>query len=45
MALAHFKHIADATDLPLIVLQYPLATGELTVLADEKGALFWKAVQ
>jgi 4-hydroxy-tetrahydrodipicolinate synthase len=28
MALAHFKHIADATDLPLIVFQYPLATGQ-----------------
>ena len=26
MALAHFKRIADATDLPLIVFQYPLAT-------------------
>src|SRR5437762_4202578 len=25
MALAHFKRIADATDLPLIVFQYPLA--------------------
>ena len=28
MALAHFKTIADATDLPLIVFQYPLATGQ-----------------
>src|SRR6202162_227507 len=28
MALAHFKRIADATDLPLIVFQYPLATRE-----------------
>jgi 4-hydroxy-tetrahydrodipicolinate synthase len=28
MALAHFKHIADATDLPLIAFQYPLATGQ-----------------
>jgi 4-hydroxy-tetrahydrodipicolinate synthase len=28
MALAHIKHIADATDLPLIVFQYPLATGQ-----------------
>src|SRR4029078_12314546 len=27
MALAHFKTIADATDLPLIVFQYALATG------------------
>jgi 4-hydroxy-tetrahydrodipicolinate synthase len=28
MALAHLKRIADATDLPLIVFQYPLATGQ-----------------
>jgi 4-hydroxy-tetrahydrodipicolinate synthase len=28
MAVAHFKCIADATDLPLIVFQYPLATGQ-----------------
>jgi 4-hydroxy-tetrahydrodipicolinate synthase len=28
MALAHFKRITDATDLPLIVFQYPLATGQ-----------------
>jgi 4-hydroxy-tetrahydrodipicolinate synthase len=28
MALAHFGRIADATDLPLIVFQYPLATGQ-----------------
>jgi 4-hydroxy-tetrahydrodipicolinate synthase len=28
MALAHFKTISDATDLPLIVFQYPLATGQ-----------------
>ena len=28
MALAHFQRIADATDLPLIVFQYPLATGQ-----------------
>src|ERR1051325_6643779 len=28
MALAHFKRIADTTDLPLIVFQYPLATGQ-----------------
>ena len=28
MALAHFKRIADATDLPLILFQYPLATGQ-----------------
>jgi 4-hydroxy-tetrahydrodipicolinate synthase len=28
MAIAHFKRIADATDLPLIAFQYPLATGQ-----------------
>src|SRR5882672_164210 len=28
MALAHFKAIADASDLPIIVFQYPLATGQ-----------------
>ena len=28
MVLAHFKTISDATDLPLIVFQYPLATGQ-----------------
>ena len=28
MALAHFKTIADATDLPLIVFQYSLSTGQ-----------------
>ena len=28
MALTHFRRIADATDLPLIVFQYPLATGQ-----------------
>jgi 4-hydroxy-tetrahydrodipicolinate synthase len=28
MALAHFKRIADATDLPIIAFQYPLATGQ-----------------
>ena len=28
MALGHFKRIADATDLPLIVFQYPLAIGQ-----------------
>jgi 4-hydroxy-tetrahydrodipicolinate synthase len=28
MAVAHFKYIADATDLPIIVFQYPLATGQ-----------------
>jgi 4-hydroxy-tetrahydrodipicolinate synthase len=28
MALAHFKRIADATDLPIIAFQYALATGQ-----------------
>src|SRR6195952_5848663 len=28
MALAHFKAIADASDLPIIVFQYPLFTGQ-----------------
>jgi 4-hydroxy-tetrahydrodipicolinate synthase len=28
MALAHFKRIADATDLPLILFQYPIAGGQ-----------------
>src|SRR6266545_2081915 len=28
MAVAHFRRIADATDLPLIAFQYPLATGQ-----------------
>jgi len=28
MALAHFKRIADATGLPLILFQYPLAGGQ-----------------
>ncbi len=28
MALAHFKRIADASGLPIIVFQYPLATGQ-----------------
>ena len=28
MVLAHFKRIADATDLPLIAFQYPLASGQ-----------------
>jgi 4-hydroxy-tetrahydrodipicolinate synthase len=28
MALVHFKRIADVTNLPLIVFQYPLATGQ-----------------
>src|SRR5215218_1576989 len=41
MALAHFTAIASASDLPLIVFQYPLATGQgypaetLTRLLDE----------
>ena len=28
MALAHFRRIADASDLPIIAFQYPLATGQ-----------------
>lgn len=28
MALAHFRAIAEASDLPLIVFQYPLSTGQ-----------------
>lgn len=28
MAIEHFKRIADACDLPLIVFQYPLSTGQ-----------------
>jgi 4-hydroxy-tetrahydrodipicolinate synthase len=28
MALAHFKRIAEASDLPIIAFQYPLATGQ-----------------
>src|SRR5687767_1686191 len=41
MALAHFKRIADATSLPLIAFQYPLAGGQgyplstLTRILDE----------
>ena len=41
MVLAHFRHIADATDLPLIAFQYPRSTGQgyplatLLRLADE----------
>src|ERR1700741_5279501 len=41
MAVAHFKAIAEASDLPIIVFQYPLATGQgyprdtLTRIADE----------
>ena len=27
MAITHFRHIADATDLPIICFQYPMATG------------------
>ena len=27
MAITHFKTIADATDLPIIVFEYPMATG------------------
>jgi 4-hydroxy-tetrahydrodipicolinate synthase len=28
MAIAHFRHIADASDLPIIAFQYPLSTGQ-----------------
>jgi 4-hydroxy-tetrahydrodipicolinate synthase len=28
MAIAHFRRIADTTELPIIVFQYPLATGQ-----------------
>jgi 4-hydroxy-tetrahydrodipicolinate synthase len=28
MAIAHFRHIAEASDLPIIAFQYPLATGQ-----------------
>ena len=28
MAIAHFRRIADASDLPIIVFEYPLATGQ-----------------
>ncbi|MFC0239123.1 dihydrodipicolinate synthase family protein [Rhodopseudomonas telluris] len=41
MAVAHFKTIASASDLPIILFQYPLATGQgyplatLTRLMDE----------
>jgi 4-hydroxy-tetrahydrodipicolinate synthase len=28
MAINHFRHIADATDLPLIAFQYPMAGGQ-----------------
>src|SRR5258707_12676306 len=28
MAVTHFRRIAEATDLPLIAFQYPLATGQ-----------------
>src|SRR3954469_22179832 len=28
MALAHFRRIGEASDLPIIVFQYPLATGQ-----------------
>jgi 4-hydroxy-tetrahydrodipicolinate synthase len=41
MAIAHFKTIADASDLPIIIFQYPVATGQgysipmLSRLCDE----------
>src|SRR5204862_1627438 len=45
MALAHFKRIADATSLPLVLFQYPLAGGQgyplatLTRILDEVPAV------
>jgi len=45
MAVEHFRRIADASDLPLIAFQYPLATGQgypiatLTRIADEVPTL------
>src|SRR3954453_22813575 len=45
MALAHFKAIASASDLPMIVFQYPLVTGQgypaetLNRLLDEIPAI------
>lgn len=45
MVLAHFKAVAAATDLPLVVFQYPPATGQnysattLTRLCDEIPAI------
>src|SRR5260370_4758042 len=45
MALTHFKRIAYATDLPLIVFQYPLATGQgypmetLLQMADQLASI------
>ena len=45
MALAHFRRIADVTDLPLIVFQYPLSTGQgypketLIALCAEVGSI------
>jgi 4-hydroxy-tetrahydrodipicolinate synthase len=45
MALAHFKTIADASDLPLIVFQYPLVSGQgypaatLELLFDQVPAI------
>jgi 4-hydroxy-tetrahydrodipicolinate synthase len=45
MALAHVKRVADATDLPLIVFQYPLATGQgypkdtLLRMCEEVGSI------
>ena len=45
MALAHFKRIADATSLPLIAFQYPLANGQgyplstLTRILDEVASV------
>jgi 4-hydroxy-tetrahydrodipicolinate synthase len=45
MVIGHFRHIAEATGLPIIVFQYPLATGQgyrldlLNRLCDEVPAI------
>ena len=42
MAVEHFRRIADAIDLPIIVFQYPLATGQGyprdTLAEDDRGS-------
>jgi len=35
MALAHFKAIADATDLPIILFQYPMPSGTGLSVRDD----------
>ena len=39
MAVEHFRRIADATDLPLIVFQYPLAGGQGYPLGKRRDIL------